>query len=162
MVQFLESRIGEEHLVERGHVDQGRGPVLGHLFADVIGIPGIGDQYLRPAQVDAVLVEEEPGDVEEGKPEMATPLPSSQLSQIWTMRRSATALRWVSMAPLGLPVVPPVYWMYAMSSGVTVTAGGSAENDPPLMTLIMSTTNLPGSGVTSPGVSFSEAGPGPF
>ena len=54
-----------------------------------------------------------------GKPEMATPLPSSQLSQIWTMRRSATALRWVSMAPLGLPVVPPVYWMYAMASRVT-------------------------------------------
>src|SRR6266511_3400916 len=34
---------------------------------------------------------------------------------------------WVSIAPLGVPVVPPVYWRTARSSGLMSTRGG-AEN----------------------------------
>ena len=46
-----------------------------------------------------------------GKPYRATPLPCSQDSHLCTIRRSDTAFLCVSMAPLGEPVVPPVYWM---------------------------------------------------
>ena len=34
-------------------------------------------------------------------------------------------LRWLSMAPLGEPVVPEVYWMLATSSGVAASSGKS-------------------------------------
>ena len=37
----------------------------------------------------------------------------------------ATRLRWVSIAPLATPVVPPVYCRKAMSSGPIETSGNS-------------------------------------
>src|SRR5437773_9549836 len=42
----------------------------------------------------------------------------------------ATRFRWVSIAPFGVPVVPPVYWSTATSSGsadASVDSGGVRE-----------------------------------
>ncbi|MNC38080.1 hypothetical protein D3C75_866700 [compost metagenome] len=50
---------------------------------------------------------------------ISTSLPSSRLSAIsaWHCSMLAIRLRWVSMAPLATPVVPPVYCSTATSPG---------------------------------------------
>ena len=48
----------------------------------------------------------------------------SQL-RIWV--KLATRFRWVSIAPFGTPVVPPVYCSTARSSGATFTPGGRGD-----------------------------------
>ena len=44
-----------------------------------------------------------------GKPDSSTPLPHSQPSHLLMLSILWAAFRWLSMAPLGGPVVPPVY-----------------------------------------------------
>ncbi len=49
---------------------------------------------------------------------------SGRKAEAWSAL--ATRLRWRITAALGTPVVPPVYWKRAMSSGPTSTFGSSA------------------------------------
>ena len=63
------------------------------------------------------------------------------------------AFRLLSMAPLGAPVVPPVYWTYPRSSGVSFTPGESVECLP-RTSRWKSRTVFPARGVTFPDGTF--------
>lgn len=48
-------------------------------------------------------------------------------TQDWICIALAIRLRWVSIAAFGNPVVPPVYWKVATSSGLTFTCGARSD-----------------------------------
>ena len=50
----------------------------------------------------------------------------SPVDHAWPWRELDTRLRWVSIAPLGTPVVPPVYMRQARSAGSVATGSGSS------------------------------------
>ncbi len=64
-----------------------------------------------------------------GSGAMTISAPSLKLTEIHmpVCSRLARMLRWVSIAPLATPVVPPVYWRKAMSSLFTSTGSKRAE-----------------------------------
>ena len=64
-----------------------------------------------------------------GNGAMTISAPSLKLTEIHTpvCSRLARMFRWVSIAPLATPVVPPVYWRKAMSSLFTSTGAKRAE-----------------------------------